>query len=91
MGYFGFRRFNTVADIPNRLFKAHKTLHGRVIIANDSDGLRIEHLPPVTRFLKLDPWLDRSLPCTYQSPPRPSLGIFKKFFPYPPLVVVLFK
>ena len=63
LGYLGFRRYNTVADIPNRLFKNKSKIYGRVIIANDSDGLRIEHIPFLTRLFNLETYIDRSAPC----------------------------
>ena len=44
------RRYQTAADIPARLVRNQRVLHGSVVAVRDGDNLRIRHTPLLYRF-----------------------------------------
>lgn len=48
--YKGLARYRTADDIPGRLIRRGKTLHGFVVSVRDGDGLRVRHLPFLRRL-----------------------------------------
>ncbi|KAJ1948444.1 putative endonuclease lcl3 [Linderina macrospora] len=48
--YRMFRRYQTSADIPERVIKSHEPIHGIVIDVSDGDTLRLYHTPALQWF-----------------------------------------
>jgi hypothetical protein len=51
IGYKASLRFAVATDVPSSYYRKRKVLFGKVLMINDSDNLRVYHMPWAYRFL----------------------------------------